>query len=277
MSNTKKFLRIDWRVAFGLTVTLVWMTTGLIYLLGIVGWSNFVHLPTADIGSFLEGAFAPLAFLWLVIGHFMQQKEITANTKAINLQEQSARRLEMHSRQDSYFKLLTLVQEQLGAIAAFHYFSVAGPSGTGVMTGEEFSEQRSYTGNGDHAWFVRKMIALAVESNNEPAALQEIFFGTDIRTRHSKNFRNTFKKLYDAAKAVDTDDMLADALLSGSAHGLLYRIICYICGDSDVAPFVASTPSNETMTSTADENASEVTAREQVKRMLSPGDSQTAQ
>ncbi|NCF19952.1 MAG: hypothetical protein GWP63_17085 [Haliea sp.] len=43
----------------------------------MVGLNSFVTLPTADIGSFLEGAFASLAFLWLVNGHFMQQKVIT--------------------------------------------------------------------------------------------------------------------------------------------------------------------------------------------------------
>ena len=67
---------MDWRIVFGLLVTIGWISAGLMYLMAIVGWNNFVLLPTADIGSFLEGAFAPLAFLWLVIGHFMQQKEI---------------------------------------------------------------------------------------------------------------------------------------------------------------------------------------------------------
>jgi hypothetical protein len=162
MDEDKPTLSLDWRVALGSIVTLVWISTGLLYLLGIVGWGNFVHLPTADIGSFLEGAFAPLAFLWLVIGHFMQQKEISANTRAIKLQEKSAQRLELHSRQDSYFKLLNLVQEQLGGIAAFHYMSVAGPTGTGAMTGEEFTEQRAMSSAGDHAWFVRKMIAQVI-------------------------------------------------------------------------------------------------------------------
>ena len=122
---------MDWRVVFGLAITIVWTTTGLTYLTAVVGMNNFVHLPTADIGSFLEGAFAPLAFLWLVIGHFMQQREIASNTKAIGIQEQSARRLEVHSQRDSYFKLLNLVQDQLGAIAGFHYMSVCGPTGTG--------------------------------------------------------------------------------------------------------------------------------------------------
>ena len=59
MTEESNTFSIDWRVAFGFTITVIWITTGLVYLLAIVGWDNFVHLPTADIGSFLEGAFAP--------------------------------------------------------------------------------------------------------------------------------------------------------------------------------------------------------------------------
>ena len=240
MSKGGKILGMDWRVAFGFTLTLIWLSTGCVYLLGVVGWTAFVNLPTADIGSFLEGAFAPLAFLWLVIGHFMQQKEITANTKAIQMQEQSARRQEMHARQDSYFKLLTLVQEQLGGIAGFHYFSVCGPSGTEEITGEEFTEQRALSSSGDSAWFIRKMIALAIRDIDNPDWLQEVFFSTEIRTRHSNNYANTFKKLLSAAHEVDTDDMLVDALYSGSSHGLLYRIIMHAMGEGEIDPMTGT-------------------------------------
>ena len=37
-------------------------------------------------GRFLEGTFAPLAFLWLVMGYFLQQKELSENTTAIQQQ-----------------------------------------------------------------------------------------------------------------------------------------------------------------------------------------------
>jgi hypothetical protein len=231
---------MDWRVALGLVVTLVWISTGLVYLLGMVGWGRFVNLPTADIGSFLEGAFAPLAFLWLVIGHFMQQTEISANTRAIKLQERSAQRLELQSRQDSYFKLLNLVQEQLGGIAAFHYMSVAGPTGTGEITSEEFAEQRALSGSGDHAWFIRKMIAKIVDHREDPAAVQDILFGTEIRQRHANNFTRTFEKLLAQARAVDTEDMISDALLNGSAQGLYYRIIGYARGEEAAEPFLGA-------------------------------------
>ncbi len=229
---------MDWRVALGLSVTVLWISAGLAYLLGIVGADNFIHLATADIGSFLEGAFAPLAFLWLVIGHFIQQKEISANTRAIKLQEQSARRLELHSQQDSYFKLLSLVQQQLGAIAGFHYMSVCGPTGTGEMTGEEFTEQRAISATGDHAWFIRKMIALSIGELDNRAVMHEIFYSTTTRTRHSDNYARTFKKLLTAGQAVDTDDMVVDALLNGSAEGLYYRIILHARGEKtlDMVP-----------------------------------------
>ncbi|MEH6588699.1 MAG: hypothetical protein V7746_00500 [Halioglobus sp.] len=236
MSESNRAFSVDWRVAFGMVVTTVWISAGLVYLLGIVGWGNFIHLPTGDIGSFLEGAFAPLAFLWLVIGHFMQQKEITANTKAINIQEQSARRLEQHSQRDSYFKLLNLIQDQLGSIAAFHYFSVYGPTGNGEMTIDEFTEGRAKASNGDHAFFIRLMTGGTYSLQDKHDAIGEMYFGTDIRQRHTDTYVITFEKLLQAARDVDADDMISNALLMGSAAGRQYRIIKFIQGEEKYGP-----------------------------------------
>ena len=230
MSEEKIKFSIDWRVGIGLVVTIVWFTTGFLYLVGIVGWNNFIHLPTADIGSFLEGAFAPLAFLWLVIGHFMQQKEISANTRAIKVQEKSARRQELLSQRDTYFKLLNLIQDQLGSIASFHYFSVQGPSGTAKMSTEEFADGRSQASRGDHAYFVRLMTILSYQLRGDNDAIREVYFGTEIRQRHTDNYVKTFEKLLNAARESDTDDMISDALLFGSAVGRQYRIIQFIQG-----------------------------------------------
>lgn len=229
-----KSTRMDWRILFGLTVTTLWMSTGIYYVAGVVGWTEFQRLPTADIGSFFEGAFAPLAFLWLVIGHFMQQKEITANTRATSMQEQSTRRLELHSRRDSYFKLLGLVQDQLGSIAGFHYVSVFGPTGNGEISSEEFSILRSEASTGDHSLFIRRMISAAVALNDQPEELQDMLFGTEIRTRHSNNFKRIFGQLLQAAESVDTDNMVREALLEGSAAGIFYRILRHVSGDAEM-------------------------------------------
>lgn len=245
MAQVRK-ISMDWRVALGLILTLSWITCGMFYLTAIVGLDQFIHLPTADIGSFLEGAFAPLAFLWLVIGHFMQQKEIAANTRAIGIQEASARRLEVHSQRDSYFKLHELVQNQLGAIAGFLYMSVAGPTGSGEMSEEEFTEQRNHAASGDPAWFVRKLIGLAVKYRHDPGALRDLFFGSEIRTRHAENFVHTFDKLLTTARSVDTEELITDALLNGSASGILYRMIRHASGEEPIDPMLGFSERQQT-------------------------------
>lgn len=235
-----KVLNIDWRITLGSILTFMWIGTGILYLFGKVGWVEFVNLPTADIGSFLEGAFAPLAFLWLVIGHFMQQKEISANTLAIQIQQQSAERLEIHAQRESYFKLSSLIQDQLNNICAFHYFSVCGINGTGEVSLDEFIQLRKEA-SGDPSLFVRKMIGLTIAARSEDGVgLQEVYFGTDIRARHSDKYHTIFTKLYRNAQAVDHEDMVSDALLNGSAFGFLYRVNCYARGDDIIDPFTGT-------------------------------------
>jgi hypothetical protein len=234
--NDEHDARLDWRILFGLTVTTLWIAGGLVYLTTVVGWSNFLGMPTADIGSFFEGAFAPLAFLWLVIGHFMQQKEITANTRAMSMQERTTRRLELHSRRDSYFKLLNLVQDQLNNIAAFHFISVFGPTGDGSVTSEEFAHLRSQASTGDPSLFVRRMVAALVELRDDPGQAREVLFGTDTRQRHADNFCFTFERLLSAAASVDENGMVREALMEGSPAGFLYRIIRYASGDESINP-----------------------------------------
>lgn len=77
---------MDWRIALGLSLTCLWLLTGSAYISSSVGWAGFVSLPVEEVGSFLEGAFAPLAFLWLVIGYFLQQQELIQNTQAMRAQ-----------------------------------------------------------------------------------------------------------------------------------------------------------------------------------------------
>jgi hypothetical protein len=49
-------------------------------------WGNVKLLYPNEMGDFLAGAFAPLAFLWLVIGYFQQGEELKQNTRALELQ-----------------------------------------------------------------------------------------------------------------------------------------------------------------------------------------------
>ena len=77
---------LDWRIRLGMVGTVLWVLLLGIYISGALGWSNLPSVPMEILGSFLEGAFAPLAFLWFVLGYFSQQKELSQNTQAIRMQ-----------------------------------------------------------------------------------------------------------------------------------------------------------------------------------------------
>lgn len=70
----------------GWILTIVWLVFIGWYVNSF--WSVFSDpdFEPNEFGDFLAGTFAPLAFLWLVIGYFQQGEELKQNTQAINLQ-----------------------------------------------------------------------------------------------------------------------------------------------------------------------------------------------
>jgi hypothetical protein len=124
----------------------------------------------------------------------------------------------------------------LGNIAAFHYLSVFGMTGTGDISDEEFSELRSQASTGDYALFIRRMVAAAAARRDDPEAVDQLLYGTEVRKRHSANFKKTFARLLEAAETVDTEDMVRNALLEGSAAGLYYRILRHVAGEEAMNP-----------------------------------------
>ena len=65
----------------GWAATLAW----LIFIYRQIGKSAQVETLN-EFGDFIAGAFAPLAFLWLVLGYYQQGKELQQNTEALRLQ-----------------------------------------------------------------------------------------------------------------------------------------------------------------------------------------------
>ena len=90
----KSYLPRDWRIIFALALTFLWFTFLAIYIARNVGWGSFPDLPIDEMGAFLEGAFAFLAFLWLVIGLFIQQSVLAENNEEL-------RRNNLHSEKQT--------------------------------------------------------------------------------------------------------------------------------------------------------------------------------
>ncbi|MDH3685946.1 MAG: hypothetical protein OEP95_06955, partial [Myxococcales bacterium] len=183
--------RPDWRLRFSLVFTLVWLFLGFVYISSQVGWVPFVSQRAPELGGFLEGAFAPLAFLWLVVGFFLQQNQLEQNTRTIERQlevmqrtaeqaEVQARAIaadEMHSRQDVFMRVAAMVNEQLGGIAGWIMTSWMGDPEVAKMEGPNGGiELWRATGTGDNTAFNRRMIQ-AIYTNEVEAA--ELFWGTE--------------------------------------------------------------------------------------------------
>jgi hypothetical protein len=236
--------RRDWRVYLGLAVTLGWLTLTAAYLSEGMGWAGFFARPADEIGQFLDGAFAPLAFLWLVLGLFMQQSELAENNRAIARQydvmrhaaeqaEVQARAIsanELHARQDTFIELAKLVAQQLDLIAGMLFLSSQSTAGDGVVSDQEMDDLWGRMASGESALFCRRLIGLRFSLGAEPAAA--LFWGTPIRTRHSETFIACFKRLLRAAAGCDPDGMIVDAL-EGNVQGRLHRVMLEL---REVAP-----------------------------------------
>jgi hypothetical protein len=218
-----------------MVITSFWLGSGLFYLGAHIGWGQFFDLPLDSLGSFLEGAFAPLAFLWLVIGYFLQKKELSENTTAIQkqhiemqksakhaaIQAASIQTSVLHSQQQSFLSIYEMVRVSIGSVVGMLYMSSQGQGGTALVSPEEMSRLWSEMANGDVELFARRFLVVNARGEQD---MCDLLYGTEIRARHSNNFTRQFSRLIDNAKACDPDGMVVDAV-SDSAHGRLYEII----------------------------------------------------
>lgn len=229
MASQNKFVRFvldrDWRIWFGIVVTIFWIAGGIWYVQWAISNEPTERLTLSVVGGFLEGAFAPLAFLWLVLGLFIQQRELTNNTEALRrtseqseMQTHAIAATEMNARQGTFFKIADNVKSQLGGISGMLYLSSKGPIGDGTVSREQMDRLFNQVGSGDHSVFARLLIGA---DNIEEGGIEELLYGTEIRRRHTHNFMQTFERLCRLAKNCDVDGII-EASLWQSAFGLLY-------------------------------------------------------
>lgn len=221
----RNILPRDWRILFGLLVTLFWFFFLGVYIQTNVGWGRFMDLPIAEMGNFLEGAFAFLAFLWLVIGLFIQQSVLADNNEELrrsNLnsekQTQAIAATELNARQETFFKIAESTRRQLGAVVGMLFISSQGPVGNSNYNAEQLQEIWREFAYGDYEVWSRMFITLL--ANDTETTAEELYFGTEIRRSHTDNFIAGFERLLDLARECDTDNLIVDSLVV-SAHGLL--------------------------------------------------------
>jgi len=218
----------DWRIFLGIIITTLWLIGGAIYLRGSnFNRSTLYDIPLQDIGSFLEGAFAPLAFLWLVIGLFIQQRELADNTEVLRQtsiqskkQTQAIAATEMNARQETFFKIAQNVKGQLGGISGMLFISCMGSTEGQLVPKDRLSEMWHMLARRDDQVFSREFLLLDAE---DYGGYEALFYKTEIRRRHTRNFIRTFDRLMVMAENCDHENGIIADSLAQTAHGLLYN------------------------------------------------------
>jgi len=206
----------DWRIWLGIVITALWIVGGVIY---VAGTARGAPPSMADVGSFLEGAFAPLAFLWLVLGLFVQQQELANNTEVLRRtsvqsekQTHAIAATEMNARRETFFQIATAVRRQLGSISGMLWMS----SQSEIVPAETYNEYWNQYATGDYEVFARLFLSMIGEED-----MEQIFYGTEIRRRHTRNYCHAFERLRALAADCDIDGIIEDSLVF-AGHGLLY-------------------------------------------------------
>ena len=185
----------------------------------------YIDLPIEEMGAFLEGAFAFLAFLWLVIGLFIQQSVLAENNEELRRnnansekQTQAIAATELNARQETFFKIAEGTRRQLGAITGLLFISSQSITAEGKYTDEQLDEIWKQFASGDFEIFSRMF--LNMQATLDEDEMKVLFFGTEIRRRHSDNFIVGFDRILRLAKECDMDNIITDSIII-SAHGLL--------------------------------------------------------
>lgn len=94
-----------------LTIAGCVVSAGWIAFMGVFAWHRWAAIATMapnEVGDFLAGVFAPLAFLWLVLGFFQQGRELQHSGEALWLQGQ-----ELRNSVEQQRELVNVTREQM--------------------------------------------------------------------------------------------------------------------------------------------------------------------
>lgn len=131
-----------------IAITVIWLGgIGLTWIFGSLKSPESLN----ELGDFLAGVFAPIAFFWLILGYVQQGKQLDQNTTALEQQER-ALQLQIHGMKESVQQqkeLATIQKQQFDALnkavkpifvirdSGFTYFSY--PDGSDFLVEVKFN------------------------------------------------------------------------------------------------------------------------------------------
>lgn len=107
-------------------------------------------------------------------------------------------------------------RRQLGSITGLLFLSSQGPIGNNAYSTEDLAEIWTQFAGGDVEVFSRLFLTMG----GEEVDWFDLFYGTEIRRRHTENLLVGYDRLLELAKGCDTDNIILDSLIY-SGHGIL--------------------------------------------------------
>lgn len=143
-------------ISFGLWGTAAWLLVVLIYAL--LSSQSFVDLRPNEFGDFLAGTFAPLAFLWLVVGLLQQGQELRLQyqelKKSVDQYQEQAVALK-GSERNARLALVYSTRDWFEYDLALIIDSILAHSGDSAQRNKEWDQYS----NGDRNVFFRRLLS----------------------------------------------------------------------------------------------------------------------
>lgn len=98
---------MDIRTAAGLIATVVWCAAAVAVYAVLVEPDDGL----SEIGGYISGAVAPIAFLWFILGYYQQGQELRDNTEALSRQQ-----VELEKQATALIQQATALREQNDAL-----------------------------------------------------------------------------------------------------------------------------------------------------------------
>ncbi len=224
----KHVIHRHWLIWLGVVVTTLWLGSGVVYIGLFGGWHTLFGDGSDGIGGFLEGFFAPLAFLWLVIGLFVQQRELASNTEVlrrtnVNSEKQTEvlAATELRARQSAFFQIAENVRRQSGNLAGIIISSLRNKNGQQLFSDEEMVQHWIDHQHGQYERFTALLSLPDERFVKEGLEYAEIFFGTKERQEYSAEYIKSFRGLIQIARDCDEEGTIVRTITQ-TPHGHVY-------------------------------------------------------
>jgi hypothetical protein len=85
---------------FGIAATIVWIVAVVTYF--AFRWDGIAALKPNEMGDFLAGVFAPLAFLWVIVAFLQQSSELRLQVRELSVQVRATREMASAARAQAH-------------------------------------------------------------------------------------------------------------------------------------------------------------------------------